>query len=471
MHLQNLEVELKHRTHYAAIDVGSLIAQRYFWHLFAGWLVIALPTFIGAWFLPGLFWPLFLLWFCKPLYERIPVKVVSKVIFGERAKWHELPPSVLSADMLVWNSIFRLCPGRSFLTPIATLEGLPVGQGAIRARRTTLKPKMLGSYLLIHLGCFFMELALIVFLIFVAITFTNTFGTSPASNFLNILEVLNWLVNTNLGQHVTLSAFFLAYGVVAPFYVCGGFALYLNRRIELEGWDLEVGFRQLVTRVATPAILLMVLLPASEAYSQEENEDQLQIRQELVDISENELIAMETTRVPKQPSNQMNRTRTSSPLMNLFAFTLQVLVWMSVIGLVLWIIFKSRIWELLGDRKAQAVDTTVEPEIVDDAPTDFQLPPNLVRASQLAWEAGNQREAISLLYRGALTHLIVGHDCPINIHHTESTCRQLVSRNVPQLAKSFRLICNEWLNIAYGSAELATSQYQTLVKVYEESFC
>ena len=31
---------------------------------------------------------------------------------------------------------------------------------------------------------------------------------------------------------------------VAPFYVAGGFMLYISRRIELEGWDIEICFRE-----------------------------------------------------------------------------------------------------------------------------------------------------------------------------------------------------------------------------------
>jgi hypothetical protein len=33
-----------------------------------------------------------------------------------------------------------------------------------------------------------------------------------------------------------------------PFYVAGGFALYLNRRAELEAWDIEQEFRRAFTQ-------------------------------------------------------------------------------------------------------------------------------------------------------------------------------------------------------------------------------
>jgi hypothetical protein len=47
-----------------------------------------------------------------------------------------------------------------------------------------------------------------------------------------------------MGQIATL----LAMSLIAPFYVAGGFALYLNRRVELEAWDLELNFRRIAAQ-------------------------------------------------------------------------------------------------------------------------------------------------------------------------------------------------------------------------------
>jgi hypothetical protein len=32
-------------------------------------------------------------------------------------------------------------------------------------------------------------------------------------------------------------------GALEPFYVAAGFCMYLNRRVELEAWDIEQAFR------------------------------------------------------------------------------------------------------------------------------------------------------------------------------------------------------------------------------------
>ena len=39
-------------------------------------------------------------------------------------------------------------------------------------------------------------------------------------------------------------SFVLIMAAVAPFYCAGGFMLYISRRIELEGWDIEICFRE-----------------------------------------------------------------------------------------------------------------------------------------------------------------------------------------------------------------------------------
>jgi hypothetical protein len=54
----------------------------------------------------------------------------------------------------------------------------------------------------------------------------------------------------------------LAMAAVEPVYVAAGFGLYLNRRVQLEAWDLEQAFRQLGQRARNRAgqVLLALLL-------------------------------------------------------------------------------------------------------------------------------------------------------------------------------------------------------------------
>jgi hypothetical protein len=59
------------------------------------------------------------------------------------------------------------------------------------------------------------------------------------------LDVTGWLTQSGSAIHEVLM--FAGYaGVVLfvePFFVAAGFAMYLNRRVELEAWDIEQEFR------------------------------------------------------------------------------------------------------------------------------------------------------------------------------------------------------------------------------------
>src|SRR5690606_28635311 len=55
---------------------------------------------------------------------------------------------------------------------------------------------------------------------------------------------------------------YLAMSAVAPFYVACGFSLYLNRRITLDAWDLDIAFKRIVNKrsSAGQSLALMALV-------------------------------------------------------------------------------------------------------------------------------------------------------------------------------------------------------------------
>ena len=59
-------------------------------------------------------------------------------------------------------------------------------------------------------------------------------------------HVLGWLVSGDgVGNGLLWGAVYAAAVLVLePFYVASGFAMYLNRRVELEAWDVEQEFRR-----------------------------------------------------------------------------------------------------------------------------------------------------------------------------------------------------------------------------------
>jgi hypothetical protein len=66
---------------------------------------------------------------------------------------------------------------------------------------------------------------------------------------------------TLAGEWMFTLAAIVAMTLVMPFHTMAGFALYLNRRIELEAWDIEISFRNLAAR-QRPAQAHASMLPA-----------------------------------------------------------------------------------------------------------------------------------------------------------------------------------------------------------------
>ena len=52
-------------------------------------------------------------------------------------------------------------------------------------------------------------------------------------------------------------AYAAAVGFMEPFYVAAGFGLYLNRRVELEAWDIEQEFRRAFSAEVAAALLML----------------------------------------------------------------------------------------------------------------------------------------------------------------------------------------------------------------------
>lgn len=299
---------------------------------------------------------------------------------------------------------------------------------------------------------------------------------------------------TALWANVGLS--FLAMMLVAPFYVGAGFSLYLNRRVELEAWDLELGFRRLASRAAAAAgttvvaVGIVVVLAAGQEVSAAQNEepeyvdteqlDEIEAsRQAIDDVLAGPAFHMEVTRtVPKfledfEPDED-DSTDPSDGLAAFFAGLAQlaeVLLWGGLGVLVLWIITHFRAWEYLrrGDRAAQPplpvtlMGLRVEPD---------SLPPDVTASASTMWNSGETRDAVSLLYRAALVRLMTSYDCRFKASDTEGQCLAAVHRAGASSAVSgcFDALTATWQRVAYAHVAPSESDFATLIGRWRSVF-
>jgi hypothetical protein len=223
-----------------AADLGVRLCQSVARPLFICYMAVALPlmavalaTFEIAPWLPTL-----LIFWLKPWFDRTILFVLSRAAFGQSTAL----PDLWQAQRTVWWSqllrtltLRRLSPWRSFTQPVHQLEGL---RGSKRRQRVQqIRTGRSGPALMLTMSFTFVSLSLTIALLSLAIWFAPT-GQEP-----DLQQIF-----TDEGQrHFALAqAFGYAFVTLAlePFYVGAGFGLYLNRRIELEAWDIEQEFRR-----------------------------------------------------------------------------------------------------------------------------------------------------------------------------------------------------------------------------------
>lgn len=244
MQVNGLAVALRPRPMSEATDLGVALVQthaRSIWRCYAPvWVVLTGLALAAVHVAPWL--PALLIFWLKPWLDRTLLFVLSRVVFGQathfgdvwrqRAQvWAGQPISTL-----LWC---RFSPWRSYTQAIGQLEGQR-GK-AFWARRKQLLHARQGAAFGMQWVYSNVELALS--LGFVVLLF----WLSPQGEFTGQLSWMKGLQDSV--SAVTVLALLQASVVlvVEPFFVAAGFAMYLNRRVELEAWDIEQEFRRAFT--------------------------------------------------------------------------------------------------------------------------------------------------------------------------------------------------------------------------------
>jgi len=277
--IDHLDVALRARSGWEAMELGTALARRHARAVWGSWLLASAPLFVLfnalAWWLDGFAWASLAMWWFKPLFERAPLYVLSRGIFGETVGAR----AALAAQRhwggtgfwgyLGWRRFSLL---RSLCLPVNLLEGNAPAQRA--PRRRAVAAGAAGPAILLALICLGFELVLVLGAIAAVFMFIPlellpdswraawamiSVETPPWADLL--LNLLSWL----------------AAALVGPFYVGAGFGLYLNRRTQMEAWDVEIALRRLRERLlpaaSTLALLLCLALPLAPAHAQDADAD------------------------------------------------------------------------------------------------------------------------------------------------------------------------------------------------------
>ncbi len=240
MQIDSLALRMRPRAPLEAADLGVRLGKDAARSVYACYAVVYVPVValafasfeIAAW-LPAL-----VLFFAKPWLDRTILFVLSRAAFGQRTT----PRQLWQAQRQVWWEQLvltwtwrRLSPWRSFTQPAYQLEGLPLGR--IRRRVKQLRSRKAGSAMLMTAAFWTAEICLEVTVLSLLVWFAPAEAAPNVATLLfdpaNVLFEVAWAV-----------AYAIVIGFLEPFYVAAGFAMYLNRRAELEAWDVERELRR-----------------------------------------------------------------------------------------------------------------------------------------------------------------------------------------------------------------------------------
>lgn len=476
MNLDKLDIELVERTPIQAINLGFVVARRYYKTLWLAALVAILPFYVlSIVLLWGLEWgwAFLAVWFFKPLYDRVLLENLSQLILHQPKTFSAIVSSIRPAcrhgllASLTWH---RFSTIRSVSLPIRLLEG-QTGT-PYRLRLQALTKSMTASPSGVIVLFLALEQAIVVSMTALLITFLP----SEWLDFGEFIDLLN-------GEAIAANCFFTTiYALVVlflePFFVAVGFSLYLNQRILSEAWDIDVIFRNMATRlskrlsviVATVLVgLCLVAVPTDVMATSSTTEStttttiapkrqQQQLKEILADP---DITPYKSIPVPKSLEDKSWLERMLDWLFDsepatTSESTLQVggLVKFLLLGALLvavvYIVARYRhVLALFQKSDTQDIET---PDVMFglDVRADA-LPMNPESEALSLIDQGDNIGALSLLYRCSLSKLIHDGKLSIRAGDTEGDCLR-ASKPIlsTQTYDYFSRLTNLWQNVVYA---------------------
>jgi hypothetical protein len=480
LNLDNIQVNACLRSGWQATDLGFLMARAWWPILFLCGALPALLLFIPLLvvFSDSPIWAGFIIWWLKPFWERLPLAIASRRLFNEKTTLLQALPKIKSMyfkDFLPWLLWRRLSLHRAFDAPVTVLEELKGSER--RSRMKVLHGKYGDVAIANQFVCLMFELIFSLGIVLLLSFFIpDDFGIDAYDSVDELTYVGEWIYTV---------AAFIAMTLVMPFHCMAGFALYLNRRIELEAWDIEISFRSLVNRkqssenAAIKMLLVMVLsigmasLTPTDVYAASDH-DKVSASQLIEEVMQGEDFGQEKTVQKWRFINWVEENEDKIPdwIIEFFdwleanidwvdgsdegsntATGIKVLLVLAFISLLGYLFWKNRgPLKRLMTRLGSSPASETAPEILFGLDvTPESLPENVPEQVLKLWRSEQFREALGLLYRASLSRLIERYELAFRASHTEAECAELVrARGIDSLSDYFTSLTNVWRRLAYG---------------------
>ncbi len=503
MRLSDASVVIRPRTAWEAMDLGVLMAREHRLLLMGSWALVTLPVFA---LLSALLWKypstaMFLFWWFKPAFDRLPLYILSKALFGETPSLKQAVrqwPRLLKGQLLASLTWRRFSLSRSFVMPVSQLEGLD-GQarqkrlGVLQQRNAGAARWLTTIGVHLEIGLWFGCMALFYLLIPQQLEMDwdwQRLATATGTQGL-------WLEHLGNAFYALILVFW------EPVYVACGFSLYLNRRTTLEAWDLELVFRRLRQRLSSvaPVLLLLIglmLLPLSPPVMADTPTATQPLSTQGASQSIKSLLEKPPFKNPETVTRYRfgddkptvkNKAHSDGKLpawlqalldnlnSNTFkhiAQGLEVLLWSLLIGGLALLVWRYRDWLRTfagrrGPRKAKAA-TPAPTQLFGLELGAETFPEDIASTAEQLW-ATQPREALGLLYRGLLSRLLHDFNLPLKSADTEGQVLEHIHQlQQPHLLAFSDELTRHWQNLAYGHHLPALSTQQKLCSDWRALF-
>jgi len=268
-----------------------------------------------------------------------------------------------------------------------------------------------------------------------------------------------------------LISYMFTVSILSPFYAGAGFALYINSRTISEGWDIELAFKRMSQRLADKrklkshtlfsfiailGITFVCIGNADAQVSQQQDMVQTDTLDEIETIMASEELELKVIEIEDKELQDFNSNLDLTFLGHVFQFLTYLFI-IAVAALLIWLIYL--IVKNLGyTKKSKTVVVTSEATpaktVLGMNITPESLPDDIVQAARDAWNSGNKKLALSILYRGSLEWMVNTAKLPIIESDTEQDC-VIHCKKVDDvsLCQYFDNLTVLWVGLAYGKEE------------------
>ncbi|MDB4399877.1 DUF4129 domain-containing protein [Akkermansiaceae bacterium] len=482
MELEKVTAEIRPRSDWEAVDLGVSLSRSHLGTLWRAWLVTVLPLslLILLLFFKTMGWGIFLIWWLKPIWDRVALFPLSRNLFGEepdtKATIKVLPQQLRENWVLVILGIgfavfghlvhrenvdgglivlFWLCLlgvlfyrssiYRAFVLPVRFLEGLKGGR--YRARVSLLSRRSSGAALGLTVTCVLMEIGLFLSQFFF-LQFMVPEGTDWS--FWQVMEDFYqsegdafpfWLMA------LIAAAYFVSMSLTSWFYTGGGFALYVNSRTWSEGWDIELAFKRLGQRIGLVVFAMSLFFVVSEVHAETSQE-----RVEEVLASDDFEVQKGIRRDYQEDSDSIMRLSGGLGFIGALGNLLFWGVAIAIVGGIIWIIVHNA--QAFGGGMSPSEKEKGQIKTLAGMPISPEsLPDDILATAKKFWAEGRKKDALGLLYRGAISSMVSRDLVEIEESDTESEClRRLNGKDLPEYPY-FATLTNAWVSMAYAKED------------------